>query len=517
MMTGQLLLPFESQPLEWLSIAWLAAGLCLVRKTTCLPLLLLTCPAFQCEPHRAWAWALPLLAVVLLLRIAFDRQLSRRDYLWIIFWGVLVAWLSWPADAGGLLLKLRAFPARELLSQGLRPEASWAIHPFRAVADRALAAALCAALLLGRNYLSTPRIGKALFAAGLLALFVTEAATLIPWHQPHRFLGTTNYSSFGPYLLHGAGYNASYLPMLLAAALPWFLVSMGYRFRWVHIGLLSLLPLLWFLIQRSLGILAVLWPLLGAALILQSCRKAPGRRRLRYRLGLVQANGRPILLVAVFGLIFSLSWLFAMGLTCPDSPLRQKLRADLHWSNSRWANPVAYGPVAAPAPPPEAIPATQARAALAQPEPVGRVQQILARIDPARAHMWSLGVCHISSTGLWRGEGAGTWARFHRSQPRPSRLYFAHMHNTYLDLVFEYGLIPMLLVGLFILTGLLRLLLGWTRHPRIWLLYFAGMGIVALGQHLFFSFFSLCLLIPGVLVLVQACRPFRNPRSSSTL
>ena len=80
MMTGQLLLPFESQPLEWLAIAWLAAGLCLVRKTTCLPLLLLTCPAFQCEPHRAWAWALPLLAVVLLLRIAFDRQLSRRDY-----------------------------------------------------------------------------------------------------------------------------------------------------------------------------------------------------------------------------------------------------------------------------------------------------------------------------------------------------------------------------------------------------------------------------------------------------
>jgi hypothetical protein len=222
-------------------------------------------------------------------------------------------------------------------------------------------------------------------------------------------------------------------------------------------------------------------------------------------------------MVAVFGLIFSLSWLFAMGLTCPNSPLRQKLHADLHWSNSRWANPVAYGPVATPAPAPEAIPATQVRAALAQPEPVGRVQQILAHIDPARAHMWSLGARHISSTGLWRGEGAGTWARFHRSQPRPSSLYFAHMHNTYLDLAFEYGLIPLILAGLLILTGLLRLLLGRTRQPRIWMLYFAGMGIVALGQHLFFSFFSICLVIPGVLVLVQAGRPSRNRKASLNL
>ncbi len=511
MITGQLLLPFESQPLEWLAIGWLAAGFFLVRKMTCLPLLLLTCPVFQCEPHRAWAWGLPLLAGVLLLRILWDRRLSRRDVLWVIFWGVLVAWLSWPANAGGLLVKLRAFPRHEVLAQWFRPEASWSIFPFRASFDRALAAALCAALFLAGRYVSTPRLWRALFATGLLALFVTEAAALIPWHQPHRFLGTTNYASFGPYLLHGAGYNAAYLPMLLAGALAWFVAPLGRRYRWAHVGLVLLLPLLWFLIQRSMGLLAVLLPMVGAALILHAWLGPRHRPRLRHRLALFLGSWRQVAIVALSSLVLSSAWLFATGITKADSALRQRLAADLSWENSRWANPVPYGPATPSGPTPEMSPAAVSR----PPEPVNRVQQILARIDPARAHMWSVGMSHVWDTGVWRGEGAGTWAAFHRSQPRPSRLYFAHMHNTYLDLAFEYGLIPVVLMGALFLIGCCRLVFGRNRQPRIWLLYFAGMGIVALGQYLLFSFFSLCLLIPGVLILLRTGRGHNNSGNSN--
>ena len=90
MFLGQALLPVEVPALEWMSIGWLLAGLIMVRAGTGLPLLLLTCAAFLCEPHRAWAWAQPLAALVLLARLLIEGRFFWRDGLLILLAGVFV-------------------------------------------------------------------------------------------------------------------------------------------------------------------------------------------------------------------------------------------------------------------------------------------------------------------------------------------------------------------------------------------------------------------------------------------
>jgi hypothetical protein len=510
---GQALIPIEVPVLEWLSIGWLLAGLIMVRIGTGLPLLLLTCSTFLCEPHRAWAWAQPLAALALLARLLFEGRFSRRDALLTLLAGVIVAWASWPADAGALLQKLSAFPKRELVTQWFRPEASWAIYPFRATADRALIAMLATALIVKPLYVFTHRIWKALFGAGLLAITVSLSSAIIPWHEPHRFLGTTNFTSCGDFLFSGAGYNPCYIPILLAAALPWLFTPLDHRHRWIHVGLVALLPPLWFLVERSLRLLvivfAVSW-LFSLIHVLFSCSR---RRRFVAHVRQLAGASKKILTVFLVSALLSVTWFVKMGIRDATSPLRIKMRTLLHQQDSTWSRPIPYGNFGAPSQPsevqtmagpvasPTPTPATLVRPHLPW---EGRLEKFLAQFDPARASMWMLGLRHASRSGFWHGEGAGTWARFHRNQPRPASAYFAHMHNTYLDLIFEYGLVPMLVVYGLCVVAFFRIAFGLACVSRIWLFYLVFIAVVALGQHLFFTFTHLCLLLPAFILIPRA-------------
>lgn len=494
---GQALFPKEIPAMEWLSIGWLLMGLITVRASSALPLLLLTCTVFLCEPHRAWAWVQPLAVLVLLMRLWLEGCFSRRDTLLIALAGLFVAWASWPANSGPLLLELRAYPHRELVTQWLRPEASWAIFPFRASADRALIAMLAAALIIKPRYVSTPCIWKALFVAGLFAVAVTSISTIIPWHKPHRFLGTTNFTSYGPYLFHGAGYNACYVPILLGAALPWFFTTLSHRHRWLHVGSIGLLPPLYFLTQRSLTLTAIAIVAAWVLLLIHALFNPGRRKRVADHFRQFRGAIKGTAVVLLLSLLVTSTWLMKMDFLKADSPIRATIQAALHRQNSTWSKPIPYGK---PTLPDDSSPEAQSNIV---PSRGARLEQFLARFDPTRAHMWTLGLRHVIHEGVWHGAGAGTWARFHRSQPRPTSLYFAHMHNMFLDLIFEYGLIPMLLIYAFIGLRLLQRMFGKSNQPRIWLVYFAGLAAVATGQHLFYYFSPLCLLIPGMIVLLR--------------
>ena len=127
--------------------------------------------------------------------------------------------------------------------------------------------------------------------------------------------------------------------------------------------------------------------------------------------------------------------------------------------------------------------------------------------------MWALGMRHSWEEGFWRGSGAGTWAKFHYKH-RIARMYFAHMHNTYLGLVFEYGVVPMVLTYLLVAFLLSRLLRGITGQSRMWMLYFAGLSALAMGFDLFYDPFSnYGLVLLGVVVLAKSFGPGRNRES----
>ena len=69
---GQGVLPFASFGLQLFASLWLFAGIFLVRRSACLPLVLLTCPVFMCEIHRPWAWVQVVL-VGLLLAVSYTH------------------------------------------------------------------------------------------------------------------------------------------------------------------------------------------------------------------------------------------------------------------------------------------------------------------------------------------------------------------------------------------------------------------------------------------------------------
>jgi hypothetical protein len=83
-------------------------------------------------------------------------------------------------------------------------------------------------------------------------------------------------------------------------------------------------------------------------------------------------------------------------------------------------------------------------------------------------------------------------------------MYFAHMHNTYLDLIFEYGVVPMVLLFGAAGVAFFRILWGRGGVPRFWILYFVGLTVVAIGQHLLFAFTSMCLLLPAFILVPHA-------------
>ena len=75
------------------------------------------------------------------------------------------------------------------------------------------------------------------------------------------------------------------------------------------------------------------------------------------------------------------------------------------------------------------------------------------------------------------------------------------MHNTYLDLLFEYGVIPMMILYGLCALAFFRIAFVQSGVSRLWLLYLVPVVIMALGQHLFFAFTHLCLLLPAFILI----------------
>lgn len=192
-----------------------------------------------------------------------------------------------------------------------------------------------------------------------------------------------------------------------------------------------------------------------------------------------------------------------MGILESQSPLRLTIRQWTGQPESVWVKPTPYGESTE-----SRIIKTTTVKEDAQPQLsfFDRLEIRLSKFDPARANMWVMGTKHAIQEGVWRGSGAGTWARFHRKH-RITRLYFEHMHNFYLNLIFEYGIIPMLAIYLLTALILLRLLQGRSGLPRAWLLWFAGVSGIGMGFDLLYfplTLFGLFLL--GVVVLAKSWR-----------
>jgi hypothetical protein len=239
--TGQCLLNAQIKGLEWFAVTWLVVGMLVVRKTSCLPLLILTCPAYMCETQRTMAWTQVMVAAVFAGRVLLEGPLSRRQRLTILFCGSLVLFLSWPAQPGSLFADLTTSPPREWLDQYLHARATWSVYPFRQAADRTLMAMLIAAIVLSGQYFSSRRVWRAFCVCGLLMLLASFCAALVPWHKPHLFLGTTNHASWSTWAFSGAGYNVIFLTLPLMTLIPSLILPVFSKKRWLWWGLTGLL------------------------------------------------------------------------------------------------------------------------------------------------------------------------------------------------------------------------------------------------------------------------------------
>ena len=506
MLLGQCVFRVEVEALEWLAAAWLLAGVFLVRKTACLPLVLMTCPAFMCEIQRRWAWVQVAVVAGLLLRILVEERFSFTQYLKWTAVGGGVLFFSWPVHAMDLLRELRHESWRALFDEGFHPEAAWAIFPFRQAADRTLVAGVCAAAVLRGGYISTGRLWNALRLVVILSIVATVAASVLPWQagHDHRFLGTTNHGTDGLILFPGAGTNLCYVTFVLAAGMAYLFVPIRGRWSGSLLGVFILLLPTLFVRELAYYLAIAMVLALGAAFAAFALATHRRRAKLISRVAAPARLRVPPWLLAAASLAAVAGWYLKMGVLDESSTLRVQWRETV-------VSVIRHGEARRDAP------ATQAQATAVQQavsSPVSpnlsgkgnlkqRIKEWMRRRDPARAPMWFLGWRHSWDHGFWKGEGAGTWARFHRSQPRPYRAYFAHMHNTYLDLIFEYGVVPMAIVFLACLAGLLRILLSGTAS-RLWIFYLAGMSAAALGQDLLYAFTGLCLLIPAFVILPRA-------------
>ncbi|MBM4147693.1 MAG: hypothetical protein FJ224_01415 [Lentisphaerae bacterium] len=533
---GQIVLPFRSGPLEWIALGWLLCGMVLVRPATCLPLLVMTCPAFMCDSGSDRAWWQELVALVLLLRLLAAGRRNPKALFPVALAAAAVLFLSWPREGGALCLDILGRPPREAVGHFLSARASWYVFPLRQCVQRSLAAAICAGVVCFPAFFSSRRIWAAAFAAGVTAMLAAFGSALLPWQGPHHFLGTTNHARLAGLLFHGAGYNLSYFAFLVALALPWFALAAMTRARRVFAGLCGLLP-------PALFILQIAFYAAAAGVALMFCRPArcaglqsgmAGTRRrvsrpwrvaaLLFAAGVVLSTlwfldtasvvGLPnvlsvarlavgtfipkaLLVLGAVMVVLPAAWLIlraAEGLSgslTGRGPVRYRrvriacLVALAAWSAVEFAGkPVERG---------DRSGATRL---------VARAKPWLARFEPARADMWTLGAGKIADGYIVRGGGAGTWARFHKHAQRETKLYYAHMHNTYLDLAFEYGLIPAAVALAALIAAAFRLSKA-SDFRRLWLFYLVPCLITALGQHLLYAFTNVCLLMPAVIAAAR--------------
>jgi hypothetical protein len=363
---------------------------------------------------------------------------------------------------------------------------------------------------------------------------------LLPWQGPHLFLGTTNHARLGGLLFHGAGYNLSYFSFLVALALPWFAIAAMSRTRRVSAGLSGLLWPAFYIVQiafyaaasavavllcagaagaargrarsgarsRMAGLLRSAGPLFAAtsavsALYFLRLRDVAGGSAMLTAAG--QAFGRYIpraLLVLAAASVLLLTSLMALQMAARLSgavPSRAKA----------WTRRAAFACLLALA----CFSALELagrpgaeRGAASGRKVADPATRWLARVEPARADMWTLGIGKVLDDYVVRGAGAGTWARFHKHADRRTRLYYAHMHNTALDMAFEYGLVPMMALSACVLLAVLRLAAA-RNFNRLWLYYLVPCFVMAMGQHLLYAFTNLCLLMPPAIVTFRVLCP----------
>ncbi len=489
---GQWLLPFPAPALQAAAVLWLLGGMLMIRKIWCLPLLILTLPAFQCEIHRPWAWVQVLAAAVFLGRVLFSEKLSRRDLALVIGVALLVGFFSLPADHAVRLEELRLFDRIEVLRQFLRPEAVWAVFSYRQAFDRMLIALLALALWRGRGYFSSPRIALAFVCAGVLAVVPVYTASLLPWQKPHLFLGTTNFGSFGLSVAHGAGYNRHYFSFLFALGIAWSLTLPSARYRkWLFACAPLLIPALW--IEQRAFFLAVLASVFLIAVFSCFRRFRPAIRR-RFRRG-IRGGAGPRILFALL-MFVNLAWLSSLDLGDEQSPARLALYRQAYNYTALVSPRLARSLVGGAGP---KVPEWEDA-------PSGRLYDHIRSVDPARAHAWYLAWRQALAGPLWRGAGAGSWARFHRESDRISLFYLAHVHNTYLDLLFEYGLFLCFLAAVAAVSALSRVIRG-VAFGRLHLPFIVSLALLAAGQHLLYAFTTQVALLPALVLFLRSLFP----------
>lgn len=527
-LVGQCVFNREFEAFEWFAAIWLWIGILLVRPTLCIPFIILTYPAFMCESRRAWAWVQPVMVWIFFARILIENKFTRKQFLYICLTGTIVFVLSWPLNAGELLTKLRAFPKSELFFQWLGPHAVWAIFPFRQSVDRAMIAMVCAGVIISGRYFSSRRIWTALWLCALLCLLEAFAGVLLPWQEPHLFLGTTNYGCGGGYLFNGAGFNISFFTICLILGIPWFFVRTAHnKFESAKLGLIGLLLPTLIIPQKAFVFASVALMITAIAVILMSILS---RKRSRRKIAVRPDISRRWIyriLIFVLSLGVSIAWFCKMGIMDQESRIRERVNMRLnrffYVSVNRSVKKKAQSQKSTDSKPlqmkekadkkslerqytetPDAESGTinqQGEKHTLMSKISKKLERRLTNYNIARGSMWMLGLRTSFKHYFWRGAGAGTWARFHRSQPRPYRAYFAHMHNTYLDLIFEYGVMPMLIVFLLCAVAFFRIAFSSSGPSRLWVFYLIGVAVMAMGQHLFYAFTSMCLLLPAFIIL----------------
>lgn len=313
MVLGQSILNFASKPLQWVAVIWLLCGIILVRRSSCIPLLLLSYPAFMCEIQRDWAWAQVLTALLFFVRVITESRFSGKQLTGLALFGLVVVITSWPYNTGELLSELRHYSGRDLLLQWFHPRATWAIYPLRTAFDRTLFWMLLYALILSGKYFSTHRVWHAYMIAGVMMLSAAYGAALLPWQKPHLFLGTTNHASHEEYLFHGAGYNPYFFTMPMVSILPMFLIPIAKRRDGFFPTLIILAFPIVYASQRAIGLGMMAIFIASCVYAFLSVRSCEQRLASYRRLGRLIPRKSAVLLLHLFSSAILVAWLYSVS------------------------------------------------------------------------------------------------------------------------------------------------------------------------------------------------------------
>lgn len=490
---GQLGLNRQSTKLQLLAVIWMWAGILLIRKTSCLPYILMSLPVFMCEIQRPWAWSQVVMVLVFLLRILIENRFSRKEVLTLAGIVGVTFFFSWPIDASSRWVELRSYSSEDIFWQWFHPQASWAIFAFRQTADRILIVVVAAMVIMRGSYLSTHRIMFAMSYVSIMSLIAGFGAQLLPWQDgPHLFLGTTNFASWRRFLFHGAGYNLHYVVFMLVIGFPWLWHPLCVnRFGWVK-GFIGLcIPIFW-IRQRALALALISMAMIRIFFLYFSGRKRTGTFSvIDFKARNFVFSKKRTLFVFLISFMISLLWLLNMGVLNPASELNRQFKR-IYFGIQYVDGEIEFS------------------------SPVEAVVQRTAR--EGRRPVWRYALTHVKSNYWLRGGGAGTWSPFHRENrvdigTFPS--FWAHTHNTFIDVYFEYGIIPSTLAIVFFVCGIYAVAKGMVHGGRMWLPYFAGMFMLALGQHLLYAFTTLCGLLPAFILTGRGFRVLVTKKRSS--